>query len=68
MKTVKVRIAVAVDPDGKWAAHGWPEQDDETAFELVVDDLKHGEYRYFLTAELAVPEIAQIEAEAEGAE
>lgn len=55
-KTVKVRIAVAVDSDGGWRAS-------ETAIEpLEAGDAKH----YWMTAEIPIPErpeIPEIEAE-----
>lgn len=66
-KTVKVRIAVAVDPDGKWAATGWEGLKTDEAFDFILDDLKHGESRFWLTAELPVPDVAEIQAEIENA-
>lgn len=51
MKTVKVRIAVAVDE-----AHGY-----------AIDTLIPGEARYWLTAELPVPEAQEIAATVEEA-
>lgn len=65
MKTVRVRVAVAVDPDGKWCAYGWRELDEGQAFDLCTEDMPHGEARYFLVAELPVPDIAEIQAEIE---
>lgn len=64
MAEVKVRIALAVDPDGKWSAQGWPtfESDD---WDFVVDDLEQGEARYWITAEVDVPERAVAEVEGE---
>ena len=54
MKTVKVRIAVAVDPDGKWSAYGCPGAD-ETDMDIAVDAVAPGEARYWVTAELPIP-------------
>lgn len=59
-KTVKVRVALAVDPEGDWYAVGWspprgePVSDREkmaAATEMVGED----EARYWLTAEVPVP-------------
>jgi hypothetical protein len=59
-KTVKVRIAVAVDPEGDWNATGWRGRDgepvDEEAMEIVADNLNPGERRFWVEAELPVPE------------
>lgn len=54
--TVKVRIAVAVAPDGGWLAHGAPDADEydhatETSF-------TPGDRMYFVTAELEIPDEA----------
>lgn len=69
MRTVKVRIAVAVDPEGKWGSAGWSRSNDEEfEFELATEALKHGESRFWLTAELPIPDIAEIQAEVERAE
>jgi hypothetical protein len=58
MKTVKVRIAVAVDRDGVWHAAGWgsggvPATD--AAMDIAVEAIGPGEARYWVTAELPVP-------------
>lgn len=54
MKTVKVRIAVAVDPEGKWNACGWSDMDEDRAMELACEPLQEGEDRYWVTAELPI--------------
>lgn len=64
-KTVKVRIAVAVDPTGRWAAHGWVDAEDGFMMDLAVDSVEAGEARYFVEAELEAPEAQTIEAEVE---
>ena len=61
MKTVKVRIAVAVDHSGAWSASGWDTKMDQKryeqeAFGCVIENLESGEARYWIEAELQVPE------------
>jgi len=56
MTTIKVRIAVAVDPKGQWNAVGWstaPSDDDMS--DLALEGVGEGERIYWLTAELDVP-------------
>jgi hypothetical protein len=59
-KTVKVRIAVAVDPDGCWNSAGWLMGNGENAgweaMELACENVGTGERRYWVHAEVAVPE------------
>ncbi len=59
MKTVKVRVAVAVDPSGKWSAAGWSREDgtpDEgAAMDVVLESVDEGEARYWIEAELPLP-------------
>ena len=62
MATVKVRIAVAVDPDGDWNSCGWKDGDDKDKMGMCCDTLGSGEARYWLEAELPIPEIAKIQA------
>lgn len=38
MRTVRVRIAVAVDAEGKWAASGWKDGGDKCK-DFIADDL-----------------------------
>lgn len=59
MKTVKVRIAVAVDPSGQWTAAGWPNM--EHVDMCAVDDLGPGESYFWVEAELPIPEITTVE-------
>lgn len=65
MATVKVRIAVAVDADGDWNACGGSGMDDGEAMDIAIDVVGNGEARYWLTAELPVPEPQEIEATVE---
>ena len=64
-KTVRVKVAVAVDKHGYWCANGWkdatPEESRDTASEMVDE----GESIYWLTADLPVPEEVEVEAEVE---
>jgi hypothetical protein len=60
MKTVKVRIAVAVDPSGDWSASGWLKRDGKVAegeaMDIAIDGVNEGEARYWVEAELPIPE------------
>ena len=60
MKTVKVRIAVAVDPYGNWNASGWLNRDGQIAegeaMSIAMDGVKEGEAKYWVEAELPIPE------------
>lgn len=55
--TVKVRIAVAVDDCGNYVAYsdGW-KKSWEDCMELMLDDLNPGEARYWVEAELPLPD------------
>ena len=58
--TVKVRIAVAVDPSGDWSAAGhrdatWKDVD------YILDGVGNGEARYWVEAELPIPETRTVE-------
>lgn len=59
-KTVRVRIAVAVDMDGDWNCAGWSRCEDAQAMSIATDTLSDGEARYFLLADLPVPGIREI--------
>lgn len=61
-KTVKVRIAVAVDPEGNWGCAGWKNADQDELHSYAVENLENGEHRYWLDAELKIPEIPEISA------
>lgn len=57
-KTVKVRIAVAVDPDGDWYAAGWSSRDsnyEDDAMSCCLENIGYNERRYFIEAELTIP-------------
>lgn len=57
-RTAKVRIAVAVGPDGKWCCAGWANADDNDMMGNAIDGVAEGEARYFLTVDLAIPHAA----------
>lgn len=63
-KTVRVRIAVAVDIEGQWVAHAiWRHSDKENQENLFFDDLHDGECHYFVEATLPVPLPQTVEGE-----
>lgn len=63
MAKVRVRVAVAVGPDGKWNATGWSGAcDDGEVMSLAIDSVEGGERRYWLEAWLEIPEIPTVEA------
>lgn len=61
IKKVKVRIAAAVDYEGHWSAIGWDVGSDnkdhnELLMGMAVENLAEDEVRYWVTAELEIPE------------
>ena len=63
-KTVRVRVAVAVDPDGTWNAVGWSgAKDDDDMVGLALDMVGTQESVYWLTADLPLPATVEIPAE-----
>lgn len=74
MKTVKVRIAVAVDPKGRWCTHGngeleagllYPKNHDELLETIDLDQCGPSEALFWLTAELPIPEPVEVAAKTE---
>ena len=62
-QTVRVRIAVAVGPDGLWNACGWiikstGQPADKDAMDIAVDGTADGEARYWVEATLPMPTVA----------
>lgn len=53
--TVPVRIAVAVDPDGRWNGTGWSESDDKEAGELALDVMSDRARLSYITAHVPLP-------------
>lgn len=62
MKTVKVRIAVAVDPEGNWSSAGWSNGRDGDKMGIACETVGTGEARYWLEAELAIPDSSIVQA------
>lgn len=60
MKTVKVRIAVAVDSSGNWSASGWKGASDDYAVSDVIDTVGECVSLFWVTAELPVPEMPTV--------
>jgi len=63
MKTVKARIRVAVDVDGKWMAYGWTDADAESVDPTVTDgmpeDSAEAHWNWVtVVAELPVPAVS----------
>lgn len=52
---IKVRIAVAVDHNGRYSAGGGTNWTDDDSFDWLLDDLQPGEARYFIDATLRKP-------------
>lgn len=66
MKTVKVRIAVAVDPKGRWyamGAPGFPRNHGELLETVDMDQCGPNEALFWVTAELPIPEVQEVEGE-----
>jgi len=68
-KTVKVKIAVAVDPKGRWYAQGsgdtatgfvYPMNHDELLETVDIDQCGPNEALFWITAELPVPAIEEV--------
>lgn len=73
MAKVKIRVAVAVDPKGAWNASGWGDAGeridqrqsrDHDSMGLACETLESGEARYWLEAEVDIPEVKTIQAAA----
>jgi hypothetical protein len=64
-KTVRVRIAVAVDLDGVWQAESASWRSDDEAMEGAAEGMEHGSARYWLTAELPIPTVSEVSADVE---
>ena len=62
-RTVRVRIAVAVDPTGDWSSAGWKSADPGELHSYAIDTLEVGERRYWLEADLEIPEIPAMRVE-----
>lgn len=58
-KTIKVRIAVAVDSEGSWNSAGADYIEEKDLQGYVTDSLEHGERHYWLEAILDIPDSHQ---------
>ena len=66
-KTVKVRVAVAVDEDGAWSATGGHDVRPRESAAMAAEDLEPQAVRiFYLTATLPIPDEPEVEAEGEG--
>lgn len=69
MKTVKVRVAVAVDPAGNWSAYGYgqPGIAHDAHMDIARDGLRHSANaaHFWITATLLVPEVQEVAASVE---
>lgn len=62
MRNIKIRIAVVVNYEGEWYASGTHgEEDPNDAFTWLSDEIEEGEARYWVDAEVAVPETISVE-------
>lgn len=67
MKTVKVRIPVVVDQQGRFYAYGWSGSGSPTKLDHLLELTDHdtigpGEVLHWVSAELPVPESVEVEA------
>lgn len=63
MKTVRVRIAVSVDPDGVWNSCGWSEGSDADKSGLAFEEQAYGGALHWVEADVPIPEPTTIEGE-----
>lgn len=65
--SVRVRIAVAVDPQGNWCASGWKVASEDAAtreaMDVAVDAVEAGEARYWVEATLPIPVTRTVQAD-----
>lgn len=62
-RTVRVRIAVAVDSESKWYPGGGGGVSDSDAIELAIDGLSARAAITFVEADVRLPEIETVEGE-----
>ena len=53
-QTKTIRIAVAIDSNGRWCASGCNDWDDSTAMDCAIEGVDPGEAHFFITAELPI--------------
>jgi len=59
----KIRIAVAIDIDGRWNSSGWGkvgETPREDLMSYAIEGILDGERRYWLEAEIDMPEPVRV--------
>lgn len=56
-RTIKIRIAVAVDPTGDWGSAGWSGADESKLHDYAAETMENGERRYWFEGEVEVPEL-----------
>lgn len=61
MKTVRVRIAVAVNSDGEWYAKSGSKYEEEVMAMDAMDSINNPSITYFVEADIPVPEAQVIE-------
>lgn len=67
-RTVKVRVAVAVDSEGEWCAAGWTDGEgklSEGCDDHILDGLGPICNQHWIWADLPIPEPAEVEATVE---
>lgn len=67
-RTVKVRVAVAVDSDGDWMAVGYRDASEAHSADDARGEVGDGASIYWLTAELPIPEAVEVQADVGEAE
>lgn len=67
---MKVRIALVVNGNGRYAANGWAGASDADMMGTALDclDAEGPEARYFVTVEVPQPEVTEIEGSVEAVE
>lgn len=62
-RAVRVRIAVAVDPQGNWAAAGWmADKDQESSMAATaVEQVDEGEHIVWVEADVPLPVVRSVE-------
>ncbi len=65
MKTVKVRLPVAVDSEGVWCGYGAKTQTDKDTSSFVISQVGPVYQLQWITAELPIPSIPEVAGEVE---
>lgn len=60
-RTVRVRIAVAVQPDGGWNAAGWEDGSDNEKLDAALQPMTNNAAHVWIEAEVPVPPEVTIE-------